>query len=87
MNALAIKTMVIVHAGLTDLPIVNTILDLLSQGALLAGGIFGVFQAIGLGVAIKNHSGPGIAENSLGLAGAAIICAAAAMFKTAFIGW
>jgi len=87
MNALAIKTAVVVHAALTDLPIVNTILDLLSQGAMLGGGIFMLFQAIGLGASIKEHNGQGIQSNSMGLAGGAIILAAAAMFKTAFIGW
>jgi hypothetical protein len=62
--------------------VLTTILNLMSQFAMIGGGLWTVWGAIILGGALKDHNGPGIQTGVWQIVGGGLILAAAGLFKT-----
>ena len=65
--------------------ILTTLLDLLSHGVILGGTIYGLIGMVMLGVAFKDHQGPGIASALWQIVGGIIIIAAGIALKS--VSW
>lgn len=59
--------------------LLTQVLSIISKGVIGGGSLMAVWYGIGLGRAVKEHQGPEIQNNLMGLAGAAIIIAAGAL--------
>lgn len=68
-------------------PLMQTILDLLSQFAMIGGGLWLLWGAVVLAGGLKDHTGPQIQAGVWQIIGGGLILAAAGMFKTFAIGW
>ena len=62
--------------------LMNQILDLISQFAMIGGGLWLVWGAIVLGGALRDQNGPQIQTGVWQIVGGGVILAAAVLFKT-----
>ncbi|KTR93123.1 hypothetical protein NS220_13455 [Microbacterium testaceum] len=67
--------------------ILKTVLDLISQFAILGGGLWLLWGAIVLGGGLRDHNGPQIQTGVWQIVGGGLILAAAGLFKTLTVGW
>lgn len=68
-------------------PLLQTVLDLFSQFAMIGGGLWLLWGAVALGGGLKDHAGPQIQSGIWQIVGGGLILAAAALFKSVAIGW
>lgn len=66
--------------------IFNTVIDLLTQGVMLGGGLWTVWGAVVLGGALKDHNGPGMQSGIWQIVGGMVILGAGAMFGSIATG-